>query len=889
MAQRKPLDQKVFDDIYLKEVVEALEHDAQLDFEDLGKKYLQKGKCPKCGDRTLYIARKQPFQLKCNRLNQCQFEEKTRERYSYLFENLSERFPKTEENPNATADAYLQRNRGFDITQLKGWYVQGRRKLKDGQWADTVRFPLCNGHWERLIDATAVKANGGKKAGIKKGMSYEANGWTPPGMTIGNGDRIFIVEGIFHAIALYLAGLKAIASISANNFPWDLIEAHKGKLITWVIALDDDPAGHLVIPKYLRQLRDRNEIGWVALAGDRDWDDVHRDGQLDEAFMQEACYQGRLFTAASPMKKAYLQYLRSARDYFLVEFGDRLYVAKVRTGELREALGDESVEGNRDKFMSSADIVQVANCIPKFEYIEKDAITGEQRYFFQFKFPNARQSCKEALPPSAITEPRSFAKALIERTPFGVFDGGEKVLSMLRKEWQHNARTVRTLPYVGYDDISGVYCYPEFGFYQGNEILVNDHGFLDIKNDGLKTSIRNHTVVRGTDFDPSWFPDFKSVFSLNGLASLAWWTGSLFVEQIRSKQTSWPFLELTGVANSGKSTMIRFLWKLVGHKNKEGIKPSGSGASAIGLLRALASVSNLPVVLLESDKETTDSMGRTLTTQYNWDDIKALFDHKATLRVTGVKSGNNDTDALIFRAAVAISQNTAVDGSEAILTRIVYLHMTLDHHTAEAGELAKRLKAMDVETLAGYLRTCLNQEQAWLERYFAAFTRYEQQFQAIPGVTHSRIILCHAQVMAAAKATQALFPAWTDRDLEQLAKHLESRALERQQRISAENPTAAKFWQIYHYLNERAVTITDDSGTREELQETLNHSTDKGLIAINIEHFTQACRTAGQELIPDSLLRKAFPQSRTHTFIESRKTHSRLERRSINCWIFKKY
>lgn len=295
---------------------------------------------------------------------------------------------------------------------MKGWYTQGRRKLKDGQWADTVRFVLCDGYWERLIDATAVKANGSKKAGIKKGMSYQANGWVPPGMKINKGDRIYIVEGIFHAIALYLAGFKVIASISANNFPWDLIAANKGKSITWIIALDDDPAGHLMIPKYLRQLRDQKEIGWVALAGERDWDDVYRDGQLDDTFMEEAHYQGRLFIAASPKEKAFLLYTRRELDFFLVEFGDRLYSARIDRSKLNKDKEDEEViEGRRELFLSNVDINQVANCVPKFEYIEKDAITGEQRYFFQFKFPNARQSCKEALPPSAITEPRGFAKA----------------------------------------------------------------------------------------------------------------------------------------------------------------------------------------------------------------------------------------------------------------------------------------------------------------------------------------------------------------------------------------------------------------------------------------------------------------------------------------------
>ena len=76
---------------------------------------------------------------------------------------------------------------------------------------------------------------------------------------------------------------------------------------------------------------------------------------------------------------------------------------------------------------------------------------------------------------------------MFERTPGGMFEGGERVLTMLKSEWFKDVRTVRTLPFVGYDDVCGAYCYPGFGFHKGNEVLVNDHGFLDVGADGLKT------------------------------------------------------------------------------------------------------------------------------------------------------------------------------------------------------------------------------------------------------------------------------------------------------------------------------------------------------------------------------------------------------------------
>ncbi|WP_338522437.1 toprim domain-containing protein [Pseudomonas batumici] len=886
-------DQKHFDELYRTDVLNALEQDPQLDFEDIGDRYLQKGKCPNCGQRRLFISREKPYVLKCNRESECQFEEKTHERYHYLFENLSERFPATNEQPNATADAYLQRNRGFDIQRLQGWYEQGRRKLANGTWADTVRFPLCNGYWERLIDTTAVTANDGIKAGIKYGMSYKASGWMPKGMTIDSNDRVYIVEGIFHAIALHLAGFKAIAAISCVNFPWDIIEAHKGKLITWVIALDDDAAGHKYIPKYLSQLREIHEIGWVALAGERDWDDVYRDRQLTADFMQEACYRGRLFTAETTAKLAYLLYLRRPVAFYLMEFRNRLYSARVNQAELGKDLGDDKVEGNRETFTRHLKIKQVANCIPDLEYLEKDIVTGEQRYFFDFRFPDKSRSCKAPLAPGSITDPRGFARSLLEHTPGGNFEGGESVLAMLKAKWLNDesraVRTVRSLPFVGYDDTSGIYCFPGYGYYQGRELPVNKHGFIEVGSDGVKTTLNTFAMDKGQDFDPEWFPDFLAVNGLNGLAVLSWWTASFFVQQIGVRQGSFAVLEFTGDPGAGKTTLLRFLWRLAGRANEEGTRPSGTGASAVGLSRAFAEVSNLPVVLIESDREYTDAQGRKVIVQFNFDDYKNLFDYHAKLRVTGAKTTGNETRTTLWRGALAISQNASVDASIAFLSRIVHLHASKEHHSLALKPLADRLKALDARYLGGYLRRCLSFEQGWLDRYFEVFPRFEQRMQAVGAITDARITMTHAQILAAAYATQALFPAWTDADTEQLAKHLEVRAIDRQQRCRLEHPDAAAFWQIYQYLNERRVSITDAHGTREEIHETLNHSSDRGVIAINIEHFQEACRKAGQEVLTRVQLQRALPKSTTYTFMESRKTYSRLERRTINCWLFKKH
>jgi len=88
-------------------------------------------------------------------------------------------------------------------------------------------------------------------------------------------------------------------------------------------------------------------------------------------------------------------------------------------------------------------------------------------------------------------------------------------------------------------------------------------------------------------------------------------------------------------------------------------------------------VSNLPVVLIESDREATDSAK---AKQFDWDDLKTAYNGRA-MRSRGVKNNGNDTYDPPFRGAVMISQNDQVAASEAIISRIVHITVTREHQT----------------------------------------------------------------------------------------------------------------------------------------------------------------------------------------------------------------
>lgn len=169
----------------------------------------------------------------------------------------------------------------------------------------------------------------------------------------------------------------------------------------------------------------------------------------------------------------------------------------------------------------------------------------------------------------------------------------------------------------------------------------------------------------------------------------------------------------------------------------------------------------MPAVLLEADQEQVIN-GRTIVKQYPWDSLKELFDYNGVLRSTGVKTSGNETQEFYFKGALCISQNNTVDSTEATLTRIVHFHHTAEHHTRELKKVADKLNKLEPEFLAGYLEYVLKHENKWLGSYFEAFPMYEQHLEEHPLIKNSRIILNHAQVMAAAYATKQLFKGWDD-------------------------------------------------------------------------------------------------------------------------------
>jgi hypothetical protein len=865
------------------EIIRDLMEDSRFQFKDKGG-YLREGICPDCGKKELYVRKTQPWRIACGRENKCGSSWTAKELLPHLFENYIKRFPPTPENPKATADAYIMEDRGFKLDRCREWYDQEGHRLKDsGEYVPTIRFYLDQErtrYWERLIGKTKADGQKAHAGGRRKpnGSLFKGDAWVPPGQELKQGDKCFITEGIFHAIALEHTGKKVAAAISSSNFPSNLIEFYKGKGVTWVLALDGDHAGRKSMKKFRVKLLAMRETVEVCLLKNenRDWDDLWQAGKLDDDFLEECFYQGKLFTAGTVGEKVWRIFCRyPTRRRHVIEFGNALYSARVDSkfsAELQEeAIALDSPEG-LEKFRTSCTVDLICNVAPRFLYLEREELMDEQKYVFQINYKNGTPPKIMGLEGSALAGGDSFHKALLNQTNGGRYSGENKDFAILTRKWLDDRMLeVQSIPYIGYEKKSQAWIFHDNAFQAGKKIKLNDHGYFELGRLGIKSSLGSLTVNTDGEFNPSWLPDYLKAFGYQGMAVLAFWLGSLFAQQIRQKQKSFPFLEFTGEAGAGKSTVLEFCWKLLGRDDYEGFNVVN--ATAAGKRRAFNQVSNLPVVLIESDREGGKDKN---SSQFNFETLKELYNGRGT-GTLGVATRTNDTVEQLFLGTLVFSQNAEVDGEESILSRIVHCHADKKHHTAETMGIARWFERQTAADVSGFLELALKNEKRILDTIFSKFAPMEKCFEQ-GNVKHRRIIKCHAQVAAFAHALQILFPNLTHDILHDFICYLGNRAIDRQERVASDHPMVEKFWETFHYINGQ---VDNNKG--------MDFSQDNSLIAINLNHYRAMCVAYNQEVIDLTLLKRLLTTSKKYKFVEkNRNIRVKALGKTARCWIFQK-
>ncbi|NMI53558.1 toprim domain-containing protein [Xanthomonas hortorum pv. taraxaci] len=876
----------------------------------IGTEYMRGGKCPSCSKKELYTNHLKPWVVKCGRQSKCGRELHVKDLYDDLFDDWSKRFQPTPAAPNAAADAYLQFSRGFDLAPLKGLYTQDSHyDLKISAGTATVRFALVKGGWwERLIDRP--HRFGKQKARFAPGQSYAGVWWAAPAAltAMQTAREVWIVEGIFDAIALLQHGVCAVSAMSSNAFPEEslreLCKARMADLPTLVWALDNEPGARAYTHKHIKRAA---ALGFDSRAAQivqrdskkTDWNDLHLraiasdDPKQWDNDVKEARYQGDLLVARSAVDKGLLMFEHDGRNDFWLEYRSRLYwfdfdtqrfdkLRKEKLGDIDADDGDEVAAEDLKKIKRAACSVQkIANCYPEALYFQRQEVTDESWYYFRVDFPHDGPSVKGTFTGGHVASASEFKKRLISLAAGAMFTGTGHQLDRLIEEQTEAIKTVDAIDFVGYSKEHRAYLLGDMAVRDGELVTANEEDYFEFDKLRLKTtqkSIRLEIQRDAEAFRVDWLPWLWQCFGTHGMVAMTFWFGSLFAEQIRAGHKSFPFLEATGEAGAGKTTLLTFLWKLLGRSDYEGFDPAKS--SKAGRARAMGQVSGMPVVLLEADRSEPD---KAHSKTFEWDELKDFFGG-GTLATRGVRNGGNETYEPPFRGTIVITQNAAVDASEAILTRIVKLHFKRPQVTTESRIAADNLNALQVEEVSHFLVRAIRQERAILDLFAERVKVFEAKLRAQQDLRLERVIKNHAQMLALFDCLR-LVVALPDDMVEQTRLALLDMALERQKAISADHAMVNEFWEVYEYL--------EATGHGKAV---VNHSRDAQRIAINLNHFAARASQFSQPVPDLKVLRALLGESRRHKFMGANVAVNSAVLKddmtgvgtTVKCWVFQK-
>lgn len=858
--------------------------------------WLQGGECPKCNKKELFAKADNPWTLNCGRKDNCGHIVYVKEEYPDIFDDWSKRYAQSPAEPNAAADAYLRTNRGFDLARIQGCYTQEYyQDRKKGIGSATVRFPIANGgYWERLIDQPGRFE---KKANFNFGAQYQGTVWEPPMQQ--PDDEIWFVEGIFDSIALLHAERYAATPLSCNNYPYLFLQAIAERCIQsgkkrpkLVFAYDDGKAGRDYMKRHVARAQAE---GWEASAAyirfergvKRDWSDLHLAGGITDEAIEDARYRGALLTARSAADKAGIIFKKKQWRDFYFDFNNRLYWFEIdykKLSDAEEYLKKEA--GNAQKtpeeikrmaLEQSRTVFEIANCLPTPLYYQSSALTDEAWYYVRIDFPHDGNSLKAAFNGRQIRVAGEFSNRLIHVAPGALYTGNQRHLDLWLKSQMFGIRTVDSIDFIGYSKDHKAWIFDKLAVAEGKVIKLNEEDFFDIGKRAVNS--RNKTVNLAinadlTEYDPAWSKVLWSCFGAKGFVALSYWLGSLFAEQIREPafHESYPFLEVTGEPNAGKSTLIEFFWKLCGRTAYEGFDPAKS--SAAGRSRNLVQVSNLPIVLIESDRDKGES-DKLKQRSFDWDEFKTAFNGRS-VRSLGVKSSGTDTYEPPFRGALVISQNAKVVASDAFMQRIVHIWLEAKPVTVQSRAHFKALTGFPVKACSGFVLKATRAESEILKTVQQRYEAYVQLLDDRPEIRQQRVKHNHAQLMALVDALRLIVEFDDDMHLA-ILEEIIAMAIERQETINDDPPVVQEFWEVFDYIESR----NDES--------TLNHSRDDRQIAVSLNEFVSRAESMRQQVPDMREVKKHLRNSRWRRFVKANHpVNSRITNKTVKCWVFER-
>ncbi len=868
---------------------------------------LREGICPSCGKKTLWAKyAEQPGVIYCDRNNNCGYTQNTKELFPDLFDHrrILRENPPTPENPNASADAWLSELRGFNLALIKGWYSyhaylytpeEATEQGLPGENVKAVRFPLpfpMQGNWDRFLDGEHF----GKKTYLVKGSKLNGWMWTPPGQILNPGDKLYVTEGIFDAIALYHAHKKVGAIMGSENKPTDFIDNHAHLNLQYIVALDNDSAGQKGALKLVNLLRKAGEnVTAIQPAADDhkkiDWNDLWKAKKLRPQDFEDYEYWGKLLIVDNPKEKAILIASRRSTSTFAMEFGKKLYWVKYKTpADSDDELDDENnADGQGSKPKTDVvDLTPISNCYPQYLYYQRDIETREAVYYLRVTRPGTQRKYQDSFSPNGISTPSEFDKRLLSIGPGLMWTGNATQLKRYQQDfWFPNAdiiNEVDSVAFVGYAKEFNAWVFKDYAIHDGKLVKANEFDYFDIGNGKrVKSSMTSDPIHLSNSHNPDlWLNDFKTAYGNKGLLCLTAWFGTYFAEQIRSVSASYPWMELSGKPGTGKTSVLKFLWKLTGRPNYQGVELSK--ASHAGRWRSLEQAANLPIVLMEGDAgQGGDGKQKK---GFNLEEAKGTYEGDG-MRITAQKTLGNETREPKFRATLWLAQNAQItpppdaspDSGKAIMERIVHTHWDKTQFSTAGAQAADRLMDIPMSDINGFMTHCVRHERQVMDAFRAKHRHWITKLKdEYPKLQNDRIRYNHAQMLALADImVEVEAVPLTRKDLIELQAYIIERAFDRQSTIEVDCPIVEEFWELYEHL--ASTLTTGESGINMSSQPQIE-------ICINLNQMEAEAVRLGNKMPCKIELRDKLKTSKRHKFKEYKTVRQGLFTKK--CFVFER-
>ena len=857
------------------------------------------GYCPACNKKEAY-AYLDSLVICCPRENKCGKRTLIKDIFPDLFTPRHFSEP-TADNPRATADDFLK-SRGLSAYIGEKFYRQSAktRKTEEGDktFFPTIQFSLSNGAThERLIGFS------GKNKSHNKG-SYQGHLWLNPtaSKAIQNQEKIkkfYIVEGILDALSLDTLGVSAGAILSSSHIPKKWIEENKNLINQWVVALDSDVAGQKGSQKLMDHIRDAGLDCAVCLPySGCDWNDLLCMKRLTSESLELMRINGAIQFAETLEEKAWHLFqkrrLKNPKINFfkeLMEFDFETYKLEISISQYEKWQQKQGFkhsemmplrEIQQSHFEAILKIKNILNGIIKPIHLKKNERTQEVELVCEIHDAD-RGSYVRPLSLDRLSSKYKFNKTVLSWGEFLFFSGSDEDLALFAHKWKRmNLKPTKEIDRVGYDLETNSFILGGVAYHQGQKYEKDKYGSFEFskKKIVIEEEIERSLGFIASDKEADWFDDFEKVHGVEGISVLSHWINSLHASQIKSRHNSLPFLELTGVPGTGKTSCIQFLWKLLGKTGGyQGENPNTS--TFIAISRKLTQLSNLPFCIVEAKNESDEAVYH----RYNsltWSDFLNCYEKGGKIRSKAPKNQKNNVEDYEFNSGLFIIQNAQVDSTQGFIERLLPVEFLKKSITEEERQAYNRLHNLQTEQVSGFITRFLLTSENLLQHFFASYERCRQDLLLENPSIDERLIKNFAQWQAGVCVLESLF----DRDLSHVLQYIAGQMNVMKERLGMDSSVCGRFYEQLEFINSKNQGNHEDE---ERIEEILNHSNQRDEIWINLPHYEAMAREAKLNPIDSKILRKELKNSRKYEFIENSNARSRIFNRVIKVWKFKRF